>query len=269
MQKGQLRILGFGWIGGALVFVVLTGLGVWFLPFSVAVQMTVVFHALCGLALLLPLTLWQLRHWLAARKTPRRFRKMSAYAGFWLLSLSSLAGLIMTVEALLGPGISHLWMRIHLWGGVLALPFLAYHIYPRSPWCEEVQGDPLMASLQPDGGPARRIWRHAAGTATGLILVLGTACLVYRTPFAYRDYAPPTKEQRLLGRNPFIPSNASTASGRPIAPQILADSKSCGASGCHTAIYHEWLASAHHWSAEDQFFQAVRSAVVRVQGEGA
>jgi hypothetical protein len=54
-----------------------------------------------------------------------------------------------------------------------------------------------------------------------------------------------------------------------VPPEVIGSSRACGAMGCHTAIYEEWLASAHRWSEEDQFFQAVRAATTDVQGLGA
>ena len=86
-EKG---ILGFAWVGGVLLFVALTGLAVWLLPFSVGTQMAVVFHTVLGLLVLVFFALWQLSHWLATRKSPRKARKISAYIGFWLLAVSAL-----------------------------------------------------------------------------------------------------------------------------------------------------------------------------------
>ena len=37
-------ILGFGWMAGVTLFVALTGLGIWLLPFSVGAQMAVLVH---------------------------------------------------------------------------------------------------------------------------------------------------------------------------------------------------------------------------------
>jgi hypothetical protein len=64
----------------------------------------------------------------------------------------------------------------------------------------------------------------------------------------------------------FAPSNAATENGRPLPVGLLANSESCGAAGCHTAIYQEWRANAHRWSAEDQFFQTVRDAMTELHG---
>ena len=77
------------------------------------------------------------------------------------------------------------------------------------------------------------------------------------------------QQQRLardVGSSDFQPSLVETETGRPIAVEMLANSDSCGTSDCHAGIYQEWRSSAHHWSAEDEFFQEVRSVTTRVKG---
>jgi hypothetical protein len=258
--------LSFRWVIGGLVFVALSGVAVWLLPFSAGSQMTVLFHTALGLAVTAPLTLWQLSHWLAARRAPRRIRKISAYTGFWLLATSCVSGLIITYQALGALRVAPYWHSIHLWTGIFALPFLAHHLYPPSSAESLSDGMSLPRGSGEDYGPARRrMWRRATGVSVGLLLLLVVATLAYHKPF-YESYHPSAKYENAAGVSPFAPSFASTENGRPIAPQILSNSDSCGVSGCHTAIYREWLASAHRWSAEDEFFQAVRSATTEVQG---
>jgi len=78
-EKGIFR---FSLLSGTLIFLALTGLAIWLLPFSIPIQASVLLHTLLGLAIVIPLTLWQLSHWLATRKVPRSFRKICAYTGF-------------------------------------------------------------------------------------------------------------------------------------------------------------------------------------------
>ena len=100
-------VLGFAWVGGVLLFVALTGLLIWLLPFSVGTQMAVLFHTALGILVLVPFVLWQLSHWLATRKSPRKARKICAYVGFWLLAVSVVAGLVITWQALFAIVITH------------------------------------------------------------------------------------------------------------------------------------------------------------------
>ncbi len=58
----------------------------------------------------------------------------------------------------------------------------------------------------------------------------------------------------------------NTESKKPIPVEVLRSSDSCGTSDCHAVIYKEWNVSAHRWSAEDHFFQEVRTATTRVKG---
>jgi len=258
-------ILGFAWVGGALLFVAISGLLIWALPFSVSAQMAVLFHTVLGLLVLLPFALWQLSHWLATRKKPRTARKISAYAGFWLLAVSTVAGIVITYQALFEIVIGHLWATLHLWSGVLAVPFLVYHALPHKQ--ESVAANGPLALVSPaDYGPARRhTWKRAFGGAVALCVLLVAGTLAYRAP-SFKNYRPPESFKPAPGPNPFAPSRAETETGGPVAPQTIANSRACGASGCHTVIYNEWRASAHRWSEEDQFFQEVRSATTEVQG---
>ncbi len=221
--------------GGLLLFLVLSGLLIWVLPFSAYTQVSVLLHTALGVAATVIFADWQLRHWLATRKMPRRPRKIAAYVGFWLIAASVIAGFVITWQALFGLYASHLWSRIHLWTGVLALPFLAYHAIPGE-W---------------------RVWKPAA-VAAGALLLLSVV--------AWQAFTPASPRMPQGAKDPFAPSNAATESGAPLPVAMAANSEACGAAGCHTAIYEEWRASAHRWSAEDQFFQTVRGVMTELHG---
>ncbi len=259
-------VLGFGWMAGVTIFVALTGLAVWLLPFSVGTQISVLMHTILGLAIVLPFTFWQLDHWLATRKSPWRFRKFCAYVGFWSLVATSASGLVLTWQALFAVNTSHLWDRLHLWSGLLALPAVAYHVW--SPARKKVASAvaALPSVLKPNYSPVRRrMWAVSWATVAGLFLVLGALTIVTHPP-NYRHYKLAPTYNWSFGKNPFAPSLATTDDGEAVAPQMLATSKSCGAAKCHSEIYQEWQASAHRWSAEDTFFQAVQAAMIKEAG---
>jgi len=262
-------LLGFGWVGGILLFVILSGLAVWALPFGVTAQMAVLLHTAVGVILVVVFTIWQLSHWLATRKTPRRLRKISAYTGFWLLALSVVTGMMLTLQAVFRSYVSPVWSQVHLWSGMLALPFLVYHVLPHAQ--ETAESSQLPAALTVAGSrrsyaPARRrMWELVGLTSAALLLLLVGAALAHRGP-SFASYEPPSQYRAAPGQDPFRPSLARTSSGRPLDPRLLGNSDSCGATGCHRVIYQEWLASAHHWSSEDHFFQSVRSATTEVRG---
>lgn len=259
-------ILGFGWMAGVTLFVALTGLGVWLLPFSVGLQMSVLMHTALGLLIVLPFTFWQFDHWLATRQAPRSFRKFCAYSGFWSLVVTSLSGIVVSWNVMFSLNLSHFWDRVHLYSGLLSLPFIVYHILPRKKKEAAESANALPAILKPNYSPVRRrMWAVSSATAAGLLLALGVMTIAYRAP-DFRHYKLASTYNWTYGKNPFAPSLATTEDGAPVAPQIMAGSTSCGASGCHTEIYQEWQASAHRWAAEDTFFQAIQAAMIKEAG---
>lgn len=258
-------ILGSVCVGGTLLFVTLTGLVVWLGPFSVTSQMAILFHTLAGLSLLIPFTLWQLRHWRANRIAPRSASKVSAYVGFWILAANFISGLVITYQAMFGLTSSHFWTGVHRWTGILVFPLLVFHVFPRRALAGELEHEALVTTRRHYGFARRSMWMWSLGSAALLFAALIGASAFYRSA-SIADYTPPASFRAAPGANPFAPSNARTESRRPVPAGSISDSRACGAPGCHTAVYEEWRASAHRWSEEDQFFQAVRTATTEVQG---
>lgn len=256
-------MLRFGVIAGILLFLALTGLGAWLLPFSALAQWSVLLHTAGGLLIVIPFAVWQLSHWLGSRKARWNSRKVSAYAGFWTLAATAASGLVLAWQALFSLNISHLLDRVHLFAGLAALPFLAVHLWP-GPKAIVIPSGSGAARLDLSTG-RRRMWRLAALSAALLLVLVAAASIAARGPVFPRRVLP-AGFQLPYGPNPFAPSLTSTADGRPLPPQLISESRSCGTAGCHSAIYQEWRASAHHWAAEDLFFQAVQTSMIREAG---
>ena len=100
-------------------------------------------------------------------------------------------------------------------------------------------------------------------------------CWLRRSPLLPRLTIPSTPANYAAARSAFelrpaqipsLPAMLGLGTTGLLPPEIISDSRACGAPGCHAAIYDEWRASAHRWSEEDQFFQAVRTATTEVQG---
>jgi hypothetical protein len=252
-------VMSFGIVGGLLLFVAVSGVLIWLLRFSAFTQVTIVVHTLVGTAAVVLFAFWQLSHWLGARKAPRSFRKICAYTGFWLLVASAVAGFVVSAQALFMLYVSPLWDSIHLWTGIAALPFLGVHFYPSA------RKPSQNGEVPPDLGPERRrIWKYAGAITAALLAVCAGLAGSYSSSHSRRTLAigPAASD-----KNPFAPSNVETESGRPLPVDVLANSESCGTSDCHAAIYREWTGSAHRWSAEDEFFQEVRTVTTQVKGE--
>lgn len=263
-------IFQFSLLSGALIFLALTGLAIWLLPFSVSIQISVLTHTLLGLAIAIPLTLWQLSHWLATRRTRRSLRKLCAYSGFWTMAVVTISGLVLTWQAVFGLFTSHWWDQLHLWSGLVALPFLGYHVWPRTRKAANHNGQKGLSDTfaLPDFSPARRrMWLSSGLTVIVLLTAVGVLAVAYHAHAPdFSQYVLPTDYKMPYGNSIFAPSMSKTVSGGPVAPQLLAGSKSCGASGCHTQIYKEWDANTHRWASEDQAFQAVQAALIQAEG---
>ncbi len=251
--------LGFGVFGGAMLFVVLTGCIVWLLPFGAFGQVCVLVHTGVGASAVVAILVWQTSHWLAGRKTPRTSRKISGYIGFWLLSASVITGFVVSWQALFGRYVGRIPDWLHLWTGLVALPFLGYHLGPA-----EQSGDASSAGIEVLAVNHSRLRRRAwimAGSVAVLLLAMCAVLAIY-----YGRAQQSEAGRRDVGNSDFRTSMVETEDGRPIPEEILASSDSCGTADCHTSIYQEWKSSAHRWSAEDEFFQEVRTVTTSVKG---
>jgi hypothetical protein len=273
-EKGIFR---FSWLSGALIFVALTGLLVWLGPFSAATQVSVLLHTAIGVLIFIPFTLWQASHWWATRKARRSFRKFCAYTGFWTMVVVTVSGFVLTWQAAFAIFTSHFWDRVHLWSGIMVIPFLAYHFYPRAKKAGEngagEQNGTTGANgksefVLPDFRPGRRhMWALSAVTMGIFIIAAGAVTAIYKGYAPdFSHYQLPAGYKMPYGNDPFAPSMAKTESGGPVAPELLANSETCGEAGCHATIYKEWAADSHRWSSEDVFFQGVQGAMMQQEG---
>ena len=64
---------------GLLLLLTLSGLGIWLLPFSMPVQLTVIVHTAGGLALVLIYAVYQWRHWSSYRAAAWTHVKLTGY----------------------------------------------------------------------------------------------------------------------------------------------------------------------------------------------
>lgn len=267
-RRAILRVKGplnFAWIGGVLAFVTASGIAIWLLPFSVPLQFTVLAHTLLGLIVTVPVAVWQTKHWLATRGAPRSFRKFCGYSGFWTIAIALASGLVVSAEAIFSSYVGRFWDRLHLYSGVTVVPFVVYHAWPHA--VTALAGE---SSAEP--GPnfsfdRLRLWSRVGTIVLVVVVAVAAVSGIYLERARVSGVAAfPAGYSLPYGSNPFSPSLATTETGKPVPPALLADSKSCGAAGCHTTIYEQWRASAHRWSSEDIFFQKVQGALIANEG---
>jgi hypothetical protein len=169
------------------------------------------------------------------------------------------SGAVLTWQAARGPRITQPWDLIHLVSGLvvstLIIPHLALAYFGRRHAAD--RGSELRRGVQ--------AFMRRVGTATFLGIAT-VAMIAISLPRNVVEIAPPD-DYRLSAYieqfeeyrgNPFAPSYARTSSQKFVPAELLANSASCGAAGCHEQIYNEWQPSAHRFSAMNPPFQAIQ-----------
>ncbi|MBE2213237.1 MAG: hypothetical protein IAE82_05140 [Opitutaceae bacterium] len=262
----QVRLSAHGWTS-RLTLVVLAGLaletatGFWtlFAPFSLLGQFQVLLHTVAGLLLLTPYAAYQLRHWRDWSDQTLSVVKVLGYAAMVVTLGCMASGLVVSAQALVGRRITVFWDRIHLTTGLATGALVVIHLIMA--W---VRRRDHLARL--DGFPSALRRRRRLGVAVlaalyaAVVLALSLAPRVAATLPMPTDYTMPEYAQQFAEYrgSPFAPSFARTSTGGLVNPAVLGGSDSCGTAGCHEQIHHEWLPSAHRFSAMNPPFQAVQ-----------
>ena len=113
---------------GLLAFETVSGLAIYWLPFSVFQQFEVLAHTVLGLAMIVPVGWYLVRHW-----KKRITGNFSHYMLLGILSMLSLVllyvtGIVLSGQALLGTRIAHLWDMTHIVAGFVMIFLLGAHL---------------------------------------------------------------------------------------------------------------------------------------------
>lgn len=253
---------------GGLAFLTLSGVAIWLLPFGLFTQWTVLLHTGVGVAALLPVGWYLLRHWRTYWRHPINDSGILGYAATIALVVCLASGVVVTWQALLDVRAGHVWRVTHRWSTVAVFVFTAWHVAAAA-WRVRlaVRTDITARRL----ASARRLgMRVAALTAVPLLLLAATTGVMrLRTsPAAFpADYEMWKTDNPLYADNrPFAPSLARTSDNAPIPATRLAGSAGCGTAGCHEQILREWQPSAHRYAAMDKSFQAIQLTMARQNG---
>ena len=255
-----------GWRSRLAIFVVaflviegVTGLWIYLAPFSILAQIQVLVHTVLGLVLLLPYLYYQVRHFLVWYRQTVTATMVLGYALFAAVIVCSVSAIPLTWQAAFGSRLHATWDLVHLVSGIAATALVVVHVVFAF-WRRR-----MAARQVPDLSRAMR--RFAWGNVLLLALVAGViAGTAVGTPaqrvefplpegYSLPSYVQDYEEYR---GKPFAPSYARTASLQLIEPSVLANSASCGTSGCHEAILKEWEPSAHRFAAINPPFQQVQ-----------
>lgn len=254
-------------VTGIFLFETVTGLAIYFLPFSVPNQMMVVFHTLFGVLLLLPFFWYQWRHWRTYQRFAMTHSKLTGYIGLVLSAICVISGVVLTWQSLFATAISYTWSAIHLYSTFGVIAFVVPHILLII-WRDSRQraGETTNAAARGELMGAER--RFSLGTLAWCLAPFGLVALAvvaYQPPEMVNAF--PEDYNYVYGEDrPFVPSLARTDTNGAFDARSLAGSESCGTAGCHEQIVEEWSTSAHRWAAMDLGFQAIQGVMAEQNG---
>jgi hypothetical protein len=254
----KLAALMLGW----LTFETLTGLSIYYLPFSMPNQWMVLAHTGIGLLFLVPALIYQARHLAVYWTRPSSAVKAMGYLATAATLAAIATGLILAWQALFSTKIGYSWDLAHILSTFALIAFLAPHVLVILIRDRHLQGDL-------SGGRLRLMQRKALLQCTAVVLALaaGVALLCVAYPGERMVNAFPADYSFKFGKNrPFAPSLARTVTGGAYDARSLSGSESCGTTGCHEEIVAQWRVSAHRWAAMDLGFQRIQSEMAKQNG---
>jgi hypothetical protein len=249
-------------VAGLLVFEALTGLGIYLLPFSLPVQISVILHTAIGLGFLVPYLIYQIRHWLIYRGAAMTHVKLTGYLALVSLAVCAVSGVVLTFQSAFGTRISYGWDFVHIISTFALIAAAAPHVIAlilraRKRAVSE-SGAVLVA--------AQRRWLTGTAVITALLLAAVGVWTVAYEPVVFDNAFPDDYELAYGESRPFAPSLATTETGGAYEARSLAGSKTCGTAGCHEQIVAEWEVSAHRYAAMDVAFQKVQEVMAQQNG---
>ncbi len=116
------------WTSGLSLFLTLTGLAVFALPFSVFTQHALLVHALLGILFLPVAAIYLARHMAAWLAFPLTHIKFTGYVAGAMVLVCAVSGVWLTVEGALGTRITYAWRTVHIVTTFGLVLFLVPHL---------------------------------------------------------------------------------------------------------------------------------------------
>lgn len=250
-------------VAGFLLFEILTGLSITFLPFSIGNQVTVLMHTAGGLIFLIPYFWYQYCHWLKYRNRPLNEFSLTGYAAMACTSVAIISGVVLTWQALFSTSISTVWKNIHLISTFVLLASVVPHV-GLIIWRDNRVGS-VSKTLKNRLQGQKYFTFNSTYLLFLLLSLIGLFMFAYSTQEMRRE-VPEYYQYHKNSDSPFYPSLASTGDSTLIYPEMLGGSESCGTSGCHREIKEEWEVSAHRYAASDPFFRKIQENMGELKG---
>ncbi len=114
--------------GSLLLYESITGLAVYLLPFSTFTQFSVLLHTVIGVLSMIPLSWYLVRHWWVRRKGNLSHFQLLGYIALALLVISTISGLVVTWQGLVGPRMEYVWDIVHLTSSIALMVLIVVHL---------------------------------------------------------------------------------------------------------------------------------------------
>lgn len=250
-------------VSGLLLFEILTGLSITFLPFSISNQVMVLLHTGAGLIFFIPYLWYQYRHWQHYKDRSLNEFTLTGYAGMVSVTTAILSGLILTYQALFTLSISTLWKNIHLVATFILIASVIPHVLLIIWRTSKIQVSKETVKERIRGQ------KHFGFNSLFLLFLQLSLIGLFMFAYSYTEPSvsiPETYQYHQNSDSPFYPSLATTPDSSLINPKMIAGSQSCGTAGCHKEIKEEWEVSAHRYSASDPFFRKIQENMGELKG---
>lgn len=249
-------------ISGLFLFLSVSGVSIYFFPFSITNQFMVLFHTGLGLVFAIPYVAYQWRHYRYSRSFNLTDTKVLGYSSFVCMAACVISGLVLTWQPIFGTKISYGWDLVHTVSGLVAIPLILSHIII-------LIARYTVRSANGQSAPLRQgISRFSAASAMiGVVCLTVTVLAAYAyAPVTFTNEFPAGYDYKYGDDVPFRPSLATTTTGGAFDSRSMAESQTCGVEGCHEQIYKEWLPSAHRYASMDPAFQKVQATMAKNNG---
>ncbi len=249
-------------VSAFLAFETLSGLSIYFLPFSVNNQVMVLLHTVGGLIFTLPFLFYLGRHLMVYNWRKFDHFKLTGYVSMVLGLALSVSGLVLTWQAAFQPKISQAWDLVHIVSTFALIVFLLPHTVMPMVRNYQARSSGAMQSI------VNAQKKYVSNTALVSVILLAAIFLAGYSyePEVLNNEFPEDYNLSYGGDKPFAPSLATTSTGGAFDAKSMSGSEGCGTSGCHQEIYDEWQVSAHRWSAMDVGFQKVQAVMAQQNG---
>ena len=240
---------------GLLVFELITGLAITFAGFNAAIQWSVIVHTVAGLIMILPTSVYCLKHWQDYRRYGMSQVVLLGWVALWGLLVCLISGCVLTWQGLFGIKTTELWRSVHFYSTLASAIGIVPHVLIS--FFRVLQGN---ASK-----PAKQFVLATVLCNVAGLLLIGALTASY-SGVTYVNQLPEDYSYLYGKERPFAPSLATTDTGGAFDARTFAGSQTCGTAGCHEQIVKEWQPSAHRYAAMDPIFQGIQKVMADQNG---